>query len=48
MFAVNGAFTFVTALIYQRTRNLFACSFYPVLMAITIIFGKAVGIYAIF
>jgi hypothetical protein len=48
MFSINGAFTFVTALMYQRTRNLFACSFYAVFMAVIIIFGKSFGIFSLF
>ena len=45
---INGGLTFVTALIYQRTRNLFACSFYPVFIWMLIIFGKFAGIYSVF
>ncbi|MHA1339181.1 MAG: alpha/beta hydrolase family protein [Promethearchaeota archaeon] len=45
---INGGLTYVTALIYQRTRNVFACSFYPLFVWMLIIFGKFAGIYAMF
>jgi hypothetical protein len=47
MFLLNGASAFITGLIYQRTRNVFACSFYPVFLWGMIIFFKFMGIYTI-
>lgn len=48
MFLVNGALTFVTGLMYQRSRNIFACSFFMVFFWSLILFGKFFGIYSIF
>lgn len=45
---INGVITFITAFFYQRTRNLFACSFYPVFIWFMIIFCKFAGIFAAF
>ncbi|GAB4312132.1 MAG: hypothetical protein Kow0069_12790 [Promethearchaeota archaeon] len=48
MFAMNGAAAFLTAFIYQRTRNLAACSLYPVILFSCLMFGKFFGIYSVF
>ncbi|MHA1896515.1 MAG: alpha/beta hydrolase family protein [Promethearchaeota archaeon] len=48
MFLLNGGLAFVTGLIYQRTRNLFACSFYPVFIWAILLFSKIIGMYSTF
>lgn len=45
---LNIIIAFITAFMYQRTRNLFACSIYPVLIWALIIFGKLFSIYSFF
>ncbi|MBD3352885.1 MAG: hypothetical protein GF364_15485 [Candidatus Lokiarchaeota archaeon] len=45
---INGVITFITAFIYQRTHDIWACSFYPVFIWFMIIFAKWVGIYCFY
>jgi pimeloyl-ACP methyl ester carboxylesterase len=48
MFLINGLMTIYTGVIFQRSRNVFACSLFATCLWVIILFGKAFGIYAVF